>query len=733
MWECLKTNRVVISKTPRAGDVTVISRSSWIAPQFVKMNTDEAFSPLNGESGRGVVFRGCSAHVLKALSVRFGKLCSPRSAEFEALRVGLTEAIKLLYLTPILEMDCLPIVQAIQGKRPLLDEERKAVSSLPFHCLKDYSIVMMPREANSLADVLATTGLSGSTKTERDRALYSAHLVEQEDALRETRFRLRWLETVANEHDVQQTPVARTLVLAGKAQKEEMTIEILDELVEQGVRIKEEVIVQMKATVASKQFGQEDILCSLIADACIHVYPQNPANFNVDNVRVAKLLGGGLHDCTIVRGMVLKTDAVGYIQQVEKAKVVVFSGGVDTSATETKGTMQIHSAEQVNSRGSWNTDAYLIQILLGWYLSFLYAKFSWRTLLLAICVFLLEKYSKTEAAKVEELIKAVAESGAKVVVSGGAVGEMALHFCERYKLMVLKISSKFELQRFCRTTGAVAILKLGRPNPNDLGYVYSVSVEEIGGVRVTVVKNEGGNSVSTVVLQGSTDSILDDLERAVDDGVNTYKAMCRKSRMVPGAAATEVELTRKLKEFSFSETALYQFAIDKFAESFENAGPNAMEIISSLYAEHASGNSKVRIDLEEGICEDVSDMNIRDLHDTKFFALIHAADAACTALWVDQVTVVRNEEGGNSVSTVVQRGSTDSILDDLERAVDGLNTYKIVMGSIVGFLLFYSPIFPFSDPSFELNNNELANVSEGIVKLRVDRAWQKDDLLGAFA
>ena len=42
--------------------------------------------------------------------------------------------------------------------------------------------------------------------------------------------------------------------------------------------------------------------------------------------------------------------------------------------------------------------------------------------------------------------------------------------------------------------------------------------------QVTIVRNEeGGNSVSTVVLQGSTDSILDDLERAVDDGVNTYK------------------------------------------------------------------------------------------------------------------------------------------------------------------------------------------------------------------
>lgn len=45
----------------------------------------------------------------------------------------------------------------------------------------------------------------------------------------------------------------------------------------------------------------------------------------------------------------------------------------------------------------------------------------------------LENYAKTEEAKVEELIKSVAESGAKVIVSGAAVGEMALHFCERYK------------------------------------------------------------------------------------------------------------------------------------------------------------------------------------------------------------------------------------------------------------------------------------------------------------
>ncbi|KAL8539761.1 hypothetical protein ACS0TY_001392 [Phlomoides rotata] len=364
--------------------------------------------------------------------------------------------------------------------------------------------------------------------------------------------------TIVNELEVQH-PAAKLLVLAGKAQQEEIgdganltvsfagellqnaeelirmglhpseiivgytkainkTVEVLEELVEKGsesmnVRDKDETISRMRSSVASKQFGQEDILCPLIAEACIQVCPKNPANFNVDNVRVAKLLGGGLHDSTVVRGLVLKSDAAGTIKRMEKAKVAVFVGGVDTTATETKGTVLIHSAEQ------------------------------------------LENYAKTEEAKVEELIKAVADSGAKVIVSGAAVGEMALHFCERYKLMVLKISSKFELRRFCRTAGAVGLLKLSQPDQDDLGYVDSISVEEIGGSRVTIVKNEqGGNSVSTVVLRGSTDSILDDLERAVDDGVNTYKAMCRDSRIVPGAAATEIELAKRLKEFSFKET-----------------------------------------------------------------------------------------------------------------------------------------------------------------------------------
>lgn len=43
--------------------------------------------------------------------------------------------------------------------------------------------------------------------------------------------------------------------------------------------------------------------------------------------------------------------------------------------------------------------------------------------------------------------------------------------------------------------------------------------------------------------------------------------MCRGSRIVPGAAATEIELAKRVKEFSFKETGyfvfLFKFSIQK--------------------------------------------------------------------------------------------------------------------------------------------------------------------------
>ena len=77
--------------------------------------------------------------------------------------------------------------------------------------------------------------------------------------------------------------------------------------------------------------------------------PKNALNFNVDNVRVAKIVGSSLHENQVVHGMVIRRDCEGTVKHVKDAKVAVFGCAVDTSSTETKGTVLITSAKDLES------------------------------------------------------------------------------------------------------------------------------------------------------------------------------------------------------------------------------------------------------------------------------------------------------------------------------------------------------------------------------------------------
>jgi len=345
-------------------------------------------------------------------------------------------------------------------------------------------------------------------------------------------------------------------IVSGYEQAQKHALEALEELVVdkvEDIRSEEELAKAIRTVIASKQSGSEDILADLVSHAILAVLPKNPANFNVDNIRVVKIMGGSLEQSRLVRGMVFPKEPNGSVKKAKRAKVGVFTCPIDIGQTETKGTVLLKNAKEMLD------------------------------------------FSKGEEKQLEAAIKELHDVGLRVVVAGAQVGDLALHYLNRYGILVIKILSKFELRRVCRVVGATPLPRLGAPMPDEMGTIDVVETLEIGGDRVTVFRQEEeATRTATIILRGATQNHLDDVERAVDDGVNVVKAITKDPRLVPGAGATEIQLASRITAIGEKTPNLPQYAIKKYGEAFEviprtlaeSAGLDATEVLSRLYAAH---------------------------------------------------------------------------------------------------------------------------------------------------
>lgn len=400
------------------------------------------------------------------------------------------------------------------------------------------------------------------------------------------------------------------------------------------IRSHPELAKAIRTVIASKQSGSEDFLADLVAEAVLAVLPKQPVNFNVDNIRVVKIMGGSLEQSKVVKGMVFGREPDGSVKKAKNAKVGVFSCPIDISQTETKGTVLLHNAKEMMD------------------------------------------FTKGEESQLETIIKELHDSGLRVVVAGSTVGELALHYLNRFGILVVKVLSKFELRRLCRVVGATPLARLGAPMPDEMGKVDVVETLEIGGDRVTVFRQESdATRTATLVIRGATQNHLDDIERAIDDGVNVVKAVTRDPKLVPGAGATEMQLIERISAYGERTPELSQYAIKKYAESFEviprtlaeSAGLDATEVLATLYAAHHKSSSNqnregdadeededdeadwtLGVDVENGDGTgtlDAQEEGILDLLVSKQWAIRLATEAARTVLSVDQIIVARQAGG----------------------------------------------------------------------------------------
>lgn len=400
--------------------------------------------------------------------------------------------------------------------------------------------------------------------------------------------------------------IIRGYTLAGQK-----ALEILDTLVEHKVThqdCRDLAIVKrgLRTSISSKQNGFADFLTNLVAQACMATLTENVRNFTVDSVRVVKVLGGSITDSECVSGMVINRGTEGETTRVENANVAIFTCSIAPSETETKGVVTLNSADQ----------------------------------LLA--------YSQAEEKDMQAMIQSIVDSGVNAIITGGSVSDVAAHFLERHGVLVVRIASKFELRRLSKLLGARALVTLGPVSAQYQGHARRIYVKPVGARYVTVFEqDEKSSPVSTILLRASTSNLLNDVERAIDDGCNTFQAMTRDGRFVAGAGACDIEVSKQLVAHGTTVTGLEQYAVKAFGKAFEtvphilaeNAGLNSLDAIATLLSAHAdeATGRQFGLDVETGQAVNVVDSGILDLHATKAMGIRLCTDVATTILRVDKI------------------------------------------------------------------------------------------------
>jgi len=142
----------------------------------------------------------------------------------------------------------------------------------------------------------------------------------------------------------------------------------------------------------------------------------------------------------------------------------------------------------------------------------------------------------------------------------------------------------------------VPLARLGAPTKEEMGWVDVYETVEIGGDRVTVLRQEIAEGevglgserektkTATILLRGATSNHLDDLERAIDDSISLLKTLLKDPRLVPGAGAAELELSKRVEAYGNGLRGLAQHAVRRYA--------GALEVVPRTLAENALGGAK---------------------------------------------------------------------------------------------------------------------------------------------
>ncbi|WP_186764086.1 thermosome subunit beta [Haloarcula hispanica] len=255
----------------------------------------------------------------------------------------------------------------------------------------------------------------------------------------------------------------------------------------------------------------------------------------------------------------------------------------------------------------------------------------------------LQNFLDKEEEQLKGMVDQIADTGADVVFCQKGIDDMAQHYLAEKGILAVRRAKKSDIEFLKEVLGARIVSDLDSATAEDLGH-GSVTRDDAEGLFYVEGSGDGAHGV-TLLLRGSTDHVVDELERGVTDALDVVASTVANGSVLGGGGAPEVEVARRLRDYADSVEGREQLAIESFADALEiiprtlaeNAGLDSIDTLVDLRAAHEDGDVSAGLNVFSGDVENTLDTGVVEPAHAKRQAISSAAEAANLVLKIDDI------------------------------------------------------------------------------------------------
>ncbi len=420
-------------------------------------------------------------------------------------------------------------------------------------------------------------------------------------------------ELLKHAEDLLEQNIHPTVICGGYKLAADKAIEVLKNM---AINVKEDdkkVLIDIAITsMASKgASGEKEKLAGVVVDAITNVKEKvgNKTYVDLDNIQIQKKQGGGIANTEIIEGIILDKERVheGMPKVVKNAKIALVNSALEVRKTEVDARIQIQDPTQ------------------------------------------LQAFLDEEESMLKKMVEKIKKSGANVLICQKGIDDIAQHFLSKEGIFCVRRGKKSDLEKLSKATSGKIVANLDGLTSNDLGYAGSVEEKKIGDDKMTFVTKCKNPKAVSILIRGTTEHVVDELERALHDALSVVKVALEDGKMTAGGGAGATEVAMSLRDYAPTIGGREQMAIEAFANAMEivpktlseNAGLDPIDMMLEVRSQHKKGNKNAGINVLYGKVDDMLKNKVIEPLRVSLQEIEASSEAATMILRIDDVIASR--------------------------------------------------------------------------------------------